>query len=514
MYYYLIPILIAIFLAPIGPAGTMGRAEAASPGTSSVPTLGEGLFPDAAGHWAAEPLNFMGALGIVSGYPDGTCRPDQPLTAVEAVALLLRSTEYSTAGGPGTARRTPLPTRPPLNRRTPTPGADNQSPPDKIPSAAAWAAGDLNLALEQGILTEDELQEDILLQPAPRHLVWQLLARALKIPLDEGANLNFQDAALVPAAARPAAATLARLGLLQGFPDGTLRPAATITRAELLALLARMVADGWLNPAPARRLEGWVQEVKQAQAASGTRRPPARPLPGRPAGAEAAPGSGTAARPGFPSRPGAAAAPSYLVTLSTPVSGSKDYPLAADAVIFDAPLPGPQGIFNRHVTAVLNQQNELAFVKAMEPRQFPGQLSIYYGTLEKVIQGRDLQVIIRDLSHDLHTQATSWATTAPKGLLSLPAGQWVKVTLTGDTIWSLEPLEVKRVAGTVESIEGRKIYLDNFDQNLGNVFLDWERARLSNQDGTPYSGSGLKAGSKVEITCLDWDKLLEIRASQ
>jgi hypothetical protein len=363
-----------------------------------------------------------------------------------------------------------------------------QQPPLAIPPAAAWAAGDLVLAVEQGVLTPAELQLGDLQQPAPRHRVWQLLARALKIPLDAGDSLEFKDAARIPAPARPAAATLTRLGLLQGFPDGTLRPLDTITRAEMLALLSRMVEDGWLNPAPDRRLEGWVQAVKPD---SGRARAPA------PAAASVSMLAATPAR--------------YLITLSTPQTGSKDYPLAANAALFGTPLPGPHGLYNRHVLAVLNKRGEIAFVRVYEPRP-QIQTTVNTGSIEKVVQGRSLQVVIRDRDHDLLTYATGWATAVPEGgTRALKTGQWVRVALREDTIWQLDALEVKKVAGKVKSITDRRLYLEKFDKTLGNLFLDWERARLADKDGQPYSGSGLKPGASVEITCLDWDEVLEIK---
>ncbi|WP_338833500.1 hypothetical protein MHLNE_24340 [Moorella humiferrea] len=470
MRHFLLAILTALLLAFPRPA---------------LAALGGGLFPDAAGHWAAEPINFLGALDIVHGYPDGTCRPDQPLATVEAVSLLLRSTGYSSAGN--------LPDRPGVLSPQPTTRpstAANRGTAPALPAGVAWAAGDLALAVEQKILLPEEMQQSLLLGPAPRYLVWQLLARSLKTPLRPDAPLDFSDAALVPEEARPAAATLASLQVIRGFPDGTLRPLDTITRAEMLALLARMVEDGWLNPAPERRLEGWVQEVKQDT--------------GRAGNLSGAAGSRS-------TRPQSVAAARYLVTISTPAGGSKDYPLAAEAGIFNLPLPTPFALNNLHVLAVLNRRNELAFVKAYGPRQ-PGQLTVNTGTVEKVVQGRNLQLVLRDLDHDLNTYDVTWATTVPEGLSALKQGQWVKVTLNGAAVWNVEPLKVKKVSGTVEAIEGRKLYLDKFDKDVGNVFLDWERARLSDKDGTEYTGGGgLQAGAKVEITCLDWDKVLEIK---
>lgn len=271
----------------------------------------------------------------------------------------------------------------------------------------------------------------------------------------------------------------------------------------MLALLTRMVEDGWLNPAPSRRLEGWVQDVKQ-EASRG------RPV-GYAAGSNyAGAPDRTPTRPSFPQSQ-TPASPRYIITLSTPQAGSKDYLLAAGAALFGTPLPGPQGLYNRHVLVVLNKRNEIAFARAYEPRT-PVQANISTGTIEKVVQARSLQVIIRNLDHDLHTHATDWATTVPPGgIPSLKTGQWVKVALHGETIWQLETLEVKKVSGNIESIGDRKLYLDKFDKTLGNLFLDWERARLSAKDGTPYNGAGLKPGDSVEITCLDWDKVLEIK---
>lgn len=198
MTRYFLIVLTALILASPQPA---------------LAAWGDGLFPDAVNHWAAEPINFLGALDIVSGYPDGTCRPEQPLTVAEAVVLLLRSTEYSNAGGPGTIGRAPFIGRTPLTR-------SNKKPALPVPPAADWAAGDLALAAEQGVLTTAELQEDDILQPAPRYQVWQFLARALKVPLDIETRLDFSDASQVPAGAVPAAGTLVRLGILRGTLTG------------------------------------------------------------------------------------------------------------------------------------------------------------------------------------------------------------------------------------------------------------------------------------------------------
>ena len=45
-------------------------------------------FPDIAEHWAADVINQATDLGLLHGYPDGSFRPNQPISRAEAVTLL------------------------------------------------------------------------------------------------------------------------------------------------------------------------------------------------------------------------------------------------------------------------------------------------------------------------------------------------------------------------------------------------------------------------------------------
>jgi len=55
-------------------------------------------FPDARKHWAAEAISALAAKGIVSGYADGTFRPDRPITRAEIVTMLARLAAVQNSG--------------------------------------------------------------------------------------------------------------------------------------------------------------------------------------------------------------------------------------------------------------------------------------------------------------------------------------------------------------------------------------------------------------------------------
>ena len=54
---------------------------------------GEDLFPDIDKHWAKDYINTAANEGIINGYEDGTFRPSQPITRAEAMAIVNRVLE-------------------------------------------------------------------------------------------------------------------------------------------------------------------------------------------------------------------------------------------------------------------------------------------------------------------------------------------------------------------------------------------------------------------------------------
>jgi len=64
--------------------------------------------------------------------------------------------------------------------------------------------------------------------------------RTLQIPIrNESSEVSFNDAESIPAWAHLTIQTAVAEGILQGYPDGTLRPKQTVSRAEMATMVSK-----------------------------------------------------------------------------------------------------------------------------------------------------------------------------------------------------------------------------------------------------------------------------------
>lgn len=75
------------------PNGKITRAEFATIASRffDVTVSGEDAFPDISGHWAEQYINEAAAIGIINGYEDGTFRPQKLITRAEAMTMVNRT---------------------------------------------------------------------------------------------------------------------------------------------------------------------------------------------------------------------------------------------------------------------------------------------------------------------------------------------------------------------------------------------------------------------------------------
>ena len=148
--------------------------------------------------WFYEDVMTLSESGVVSGYPDGTYRPTKKVTTGESLKMILLAAGY----------------------------------PEPERAESHWARGYLNFAIDQGFLVRYQDITDLDVNMT-RGMLAKLAANALSLS-DPGTYGTFTDTDSVYVEALYAA------GIVGGYPDGTYRPDASVSRAEIAAIVNRI----------------------------------------------------------------------------------------------------------------------------------------------------------------------------------------------------------------------------------------------------------------------------------
>jgi len=172
-------------------------------------------FGDIGGHWAERHIRQAIASNLVSGYPDGTFRPNAPVTRAEFVVMLMKALGKSgdQAAAPSFADASDI---------------------------GAWARSAIGQAAKEKVVGG---YPDGTLRPDGRITRAELAAmaaRAFGLKAASGAS-GFADDASLPAWARGEAEALRQAGALQGRGGGNFAPDAEASRAEALTILLRLL---------------------------------------------------------------------------------------------------------------------------------------------------------------------------------------------------------------------------------------------------------------------------------
>jgi hypothetical protein len=120
------------------------------------------------------------------------------------------------------------------------PAADGAAPPFADVPASHWAAHFIDAAAQLGYVDGVAAGRFAPDRPITREQMCALLARVLALPTAAGtASPPYRD---VPTSrwSAQAIAALSGRGVVDGFDDGTFRPQAPVTRAQMAALLVRL----------------------------------------------------------------------------------------------------------------------------------------------------------------------------------------------------------------------------------------------------------------------------------
>lgn len=187
-------------------------------------------FTDMTNHWAKEDVEYLANLGVVKGLSDTTFAPNQKMTACEALLFCSRTTGVSATDKEKIAK------------------AWAEKLKDLLPEAMySWAAEEMAVCLETGIITEAELKamNDAggLTKSISRENLAMYLVRAMQLaPLAQSLTsypLTFADASSIAPSLQPYVYLLSMYGIVKGNQANQFLPQDSLTRAEMATMLRR-----------------------------------------------------------------------------------------------------------------------------------------------------------------------------------------------------------------------------------------------------------------------------------
>ncbi len=202
--------------APVSPPVTPNNPNVNpndGPDTPNVPVPGH-AFADIGGHWAEANILEAEKKGMITGYPDGSFRPDRTVTRAEFAVMLAKALKLQ-------------------NEEAVLSFKDA----DRI---GQWARTAVARAVSLGLIQGDKNSNFRPDAPMTRSEMAVMLARALNLA-PEARSAGFADDRDIPVWAAGAAAEMKKLGIMQGKGNNSFFPKNAATRAETVTVLLRML---------------------------------------------------------------------------------------------------------------------------------------------------------------------------------------------------------------------------------------------------------------------------------
>lgn len=197
---------------PTEPASTPEPVEPTAPAETAPPEV---ALTDIESHWAKSAIEQSVERGFVTGYADGSFRPDAPVTRAEMAAMLARALKLE-----------PAPSSPIFADQATTP---------------RWAQPFINAIAQAGLVSGYEDGTFRANKEITRTELVTIIVRALGVEVKGDARMAFEDADQVPAWAQPYVAAAAELGLVRGDGHGRFNPNRPSTRAEAVTMIMNML---------------------------------------------------------------------------------------------------------------------------------------------------------------------------------------------------------------------------------------------------------------------------------
>lgn len=452
-----LPVFLAVYICfAVLPAGAAVTQKTVS-------------FMDLNGHWASCHVTKITSLDMVKGYPDHTYRPDQKISRLEALALLLRAGGFGAdaerlSSGKGSAAKSG------------SLGTSASAAPQVL-----WGQQYIDLAVEKGFLSFGSGENYDFSSPISRLETARLVAHIMYLlppafgpdqisedglnPGDGFARDNiFSDETLVPAYDRSYIRAVSAAGVMSGYPDGTFRPFNTLSRAEIAVILSRLVDRGWVKTSSGRVFTGWISSIDTQK------------------------GHGELELTSYGTVQKLKIAQNVACYM-----GNREMSIEQAA--------GCRG------EVILNTSRQVSWINIIEQRDKTQKTEKIRGSVKLVVTGRDNFIVVCDLNCEDRVLKLAWDSAvygkkAVQSFTSLKPGIFLDLEITNDQVKKATVLDVKTISGQVDRLDGRRLYLKGSpSDNKPGWFNHYDYARIVNKDGVVING--ILADDKVQVTYLD-----------
>lgn len=169
-------------------------------------------FQDTANHWAENFIKRLMVAGAISGYPDGTFRPDNTITRAEFIVITAKVLGLKPEDG----------------------GVFTDT-------AGHWAQGSISSGVAHGIVSGYDANNFGPDDPITREQMAVMISKAAQLSGGEGEP--YADSSQIASWAREAVAAASAEKIISGYPDNTFRPQAGATRAEAVTVIVKALIE-------------------------------------------------------------------------------------------------------------------------------------------------------------------------------------------------------------------------------------------------------------------------------
>ncbi|MEL4861636.1 S-layer homology domain-containing protein [Pseudoflavonifractor phocaeensis] len=329
-------------------------------------------------YWGYSDISKMSNQGYAKGYEDGTFKPEGKMTAAETLLFCARATGVESS------------------TQTKIAQARAEQMEEILPeSMVSWAAKEMAVAVEAGVLTVPELEAlseaGALAKTITRENICMYLVRAMQLePLAKSLttySLTYKDKSDISAALQPYVYVLTNFGIVKGTDTGDFDPKGAVTRAQMTTMLSRaldfMKTSGIVTELPEYTTYDWQGGTIAAVTSS--------------------------------------ADGAIILTLSSDISGNRSYSLPSTVKIYEDNMLTTSTALKTGQYVRLN----LTSGGAVREARLSGALTTYNGSVSSLADGQ-LSLLVngaaRNLTIDRFTEVMVGKTVGDRSIIDEDAG--------------------------------------------------------------------------------------------